>query len=353
MRLEKILALTLITLSLGGNSVVAENTIPTPINNEPQPVHKPVVRSLNTNAPYKNQVSISVRGADRIIQSNGVPSTQSRAIPNSGKRHKIQPQAYRIAPPTVPTMREAPLPANGKIFGFALDGVPFKTSPETFFKNPNDRKWKFSPLSAEETQNLDVNTGHVSKDGAYYYVGVPRKLLRKRGLRPSAHSPLIGWSLDGFPIYALYGYATPSNHRSGLKYLRSSYRLKKGNRPALFSGPGGAHDGTLARDFEFVANRGDLDECNGRFTVTPEFPRGTYAYFLTDDWPTIPRCFKAPPAPLLSAGDLAAKQATGSLRTAPLTVKITVDKKNNDKESFAKRWFRIPFSTSSDKNDKP
>jgi len=26
---------------------------------------------------------------------------------------------------------------------------------------------------------------------------------------------------------------------------------------------------------------GDLDECNGRWCVTPEFPNGTYAYFTT------------------------------------------------------------------------
>jgi hypothetical protein len=30
-------------------------------------------------------------------------------------------------------------------------------------------------------------------------------------------------------------------------------------------------------------NSGDLDQYNGRLTVTPQYPIGTYAYFLTID----------------------------------------------------------------------
>ena len=40
---------------------------------------------------------------------------------------------------------------------------------------------------------------------------------------------------------------------------------------------------------------GDLDQCNGTNVVTPDFPEGTYAYFLTKDWPIIPRCFAGSP----------------------------------------------------------
>jgi len=44
-----------------------------------------------------------------------------------------------------------------------------------------------------------------------------------------------------------------------------------------------------------VKDAGDLDEANGRFGVTPEFPQGTYHYVLTDDFPFIPRQFKGTP----------------------------------------------------------
>ena len=41
--------------------------------------------------------------------------------------------------------------------------------------------------------------------------------------------------------------------------------------------------GTFAEDYEYVKGSGDLDEFNGRFTKTSEYPQGTYAYFLTTD----------------------------------------------------------------------
>ncbi|MFN7138259.1 MAG: YHYH protein [Limisphaerales bacterium] len=77
-----------------------------------------------------------------------------------------------------------------------------------------------------------------------------------------------------------------------LKNLKSSYQLKRSERP---NGPGGKHDGTFVQDYEYVAGSGDLDECNGRFGVTPEFPEGTYYYVLTEDFPFIPRKFKGTP----------------------------------------------------------
>ena len=46
------------------------------------------------------------------------------------------------------------------------------------------------------------------------------------------------------------------------------------------------------QDYEYVAGSGDLDECNGRVGVTPEFPNGTYHYYITDTFPFIQRCVK-------------------------------------------------------------
>ncbi|MBU6180830.1 MAG: YHYH protein, partial [Verrucomicrobia bacterium] len=66
--------------------------------------------------------------------------------------------------------------------------------------------------------------------------------------------------------------------------------------------PGGRHDGAFVQDYECVAGSGDLDECNGRFCLTPEFPEGTYAYFLTDEWPVIPRAFRGSPVSLRAEG---------------------------------------------------
>jgi hypothetical protein len=54
--------------------------------------------------------------------------------------------------------------------------------------------------------------------------------------------------------------------------------------------------GTFAQDYHYVAGSGDLDECNGRTGVTPEFPAGTYFYLITDGYPYVPRCVKGNPA---------------------------------------------------------
>jgi hypothetical protein len=55
--------------------------------------------------------------------------------------------------------------------------------------------------------------------------------------------------------------------------------------------------GTFMQDYEFVAGFGDLDECNGRFGVTPEFPKGVYHYYVTETYPYIQRCVKGTPSP--------------------------------------------------------
>jgi hypothetical protein len=106
---------------------------------------------------------------------------------------------------------------------------------------------------------------------------------------------LIGYAADGFPIYGEYGHEKADDAASPVKKLKSSYHLKKGNRPKGNDGPGGKYDGTFVQDYEFVKGSGDLDECNGRKGVTPEFADGTYYYVVTDAYPFIPRFFRDTP----------------------------------------------------------
>ena len=92
------------------------------------------------------------------------------------------------------------------------------------------------------------------------------------------HSPIIGWSYDGYPIYGPYGYATPEGGFA--RILRSSYKDPNDNiehRPNASIYPAGF----FTQDYEYTRGLGDLDEHNGRFGVTPEYPNGTYAYFTT------------------------------------------------------------------------
>ncbi len=90
------------------------------------------------------------------------------------------------------------------------------------------------------------------------------------------HSPIIGWAYDGNPIYGPYGYENPKDN-STLKKLVSGYTLNTAN---ILNRPSGFNSGFFVEDYKFT-NSGDLDEYNGRYCITPEFPNGVYAYFAT------------------------------------------------------------------------
>ena len=81
-----------------------------------------------------------------------------------------------------------------------------------------------------------------------------------------SHSAVIGVSMDGYPIYGLWGYDINMN----VVEMRSSYQLKEGE-----TGYNGIDD------YEFVQGMGHLDVCNGHFGPTPEFPEGIYHYHST------------------------------------------------------------------------
>ena len=107
-----------------------------------------------------------------------------------------------------------------------------------------------------------------------------------------AHSPIIGWAFDGNPIYGPYGYTDPTNQSSEITRLRTSYRLKTAlvqsetnPTPVRTAGPLLSNEaaGNFVEDYEYVFNLGDLDQYNGRFCKTPDYPTGRYCYFVTID----------------------------------------------------------------------
>ena len=97
------------------------------------------------------------------------------------------------------------------------------------------------------------------------------------------HSPIIGWAYDGNPIYGPYGNGIAiftDGNTGGKKKIVSSY--VKDIETSTLLRPPGFTEGVFTQDYVYKAS-GDLDEYNGRFCITPEFPNGTYAYFSTLD----------------------------------------------------------------------
>ena len=103
------------------------------------------------------------------------------------------------------------------------------------------------------------------------------------------HSPLIGWALDGAPIYGPYGYSNPLDRTSNPTKMVSGYKLLSQNnledeRKSNRNNGGLQTDyslGEFEQDFKWTSRNADLDSNNGRYCKTPEYPEGVYAYFMT------------------------------------------------------------------------
>eukprot|EP01042_Synura_sphagnicola_P029987 gene29987-38645_t len=90
---------------------------------------------------------------------------------------------------------------------------------------------------------------------------------------------LVGWAADGYPVYARYCYSSASDATSALKVCTGSYKLVStpaSGRPSTSWAP----LGWFTQDWTYSSGSGDLDDCNGRTGVTPEFPNGIYYYML-------------------------------------------------------------------------
>ncbi len=166
-----------------------------------------------------------------------------------------------------------------------------------------------------ESPTFDPCNAHQPPTGEYHYHDNPVCLrlqlndnIRKDGNvyselpAPWRHSPILGWAYDGNPIYGPYGYSNPKDPTSPVRRLRSGFKLRgMTQRHSLARWAAELHHvnekldenrygpdvdaghplGWYVEDYDFAG--GDLDLYNGRHTVTPEFPNGTYAYFVTID----------------------------------------------------------------------
>lgn len=172
--------------------------------------------------------------------------------------------------------------SNGVSIFNAKDGVSYN----------NQGIWFQNAIVSEGT-SFDNCLGHPAPNSEYHHHLNPTCLYDDHD--SSVHSPIIGYAFDGFPIYGAYAFET-TNGTGNITRMKSSYQVRNiTTRTTLPNGTtlnasqyGPAVSvnyplGFYLEDFEYIAGLGDLDEHNGRFSVTPEYPQGTYAYFVTLD----------------------------------------------------------------------
>ena len=195
-----------------------------------------------------------------------------------------------------------------------------------------------------ETFNFDPALGHQPNNGAYHNHINPIALRYQLGdnitysastktyaeaATPTAHSPILGWANDGLPIYGPYGYSSAMDSGSGVRRMTTGFTKRDGTLgtvnlattgrttlPVWAASVQGKSQtltvaqygptttatyalgpvsktcsiGTFTEDYEYLGDLGktqgvdfDLNRQNVRFCVTPEFPAGTYAYFVCID----------------------------------------------------------------------
>lgn len=213
--------------------------------------------------------------------------------------------AYTIGPwamnPNIPANQNytfkiirTPTPSTGAGTATQLGAIGLWRNGVTMFNAKDARSYQNRDVWHQnaivvEGPGFDACEGHPAPGGAYHHHLNPTCLYNDHD--STAHAPILGYANDGYPVYGTYGYRNASG-MGGIKSMRSSYRLRNitqrttlpGGTAASSAGPVVSTQyplGYYVEDFEYVAGSGDLDAHNGRFCVTPEYPAGTYAYFVT------------------------------------------------------------------------
>lgn len=275
-----------------------------------------------SNGISANVQNVYYNSTDVYIKTNGIPSypvgpyldgnPNQAGSQNAIFKFPLTPQ-QNTGTATATTLGNIGVFINGVALFDYRDGVSWKSSSNSFAGGPlggtGDGVWNRDAVVYEKA-GFDCAKGHPAGTNYHHHqnpsafkldtqvISTICNLYDSDGLytiNPSQHSPLLGFAYDGFPIYGAYGYAN-TNGTGGIVRMKSGYQLRNitvrntySNGTSVTSGPNVSTTyplGTFREDYEFISHPSDasyLDEHNGRFCVTPEYPNGTYAYFCTVD----------------------------------------------------------------------
>ena len=255
---------------------------------------------------------------------------------------------YRV--PKIPSSYNGNVTTSAGAIGYFVDGVALFDATDTFSYiassgsdgspiggGRGDGVWNRDAY-INEGVTFDAALAHQAMNLHHYHANAPavRHLLggsvdynESTNIYTEnfngTHSPILGWVADGHPVYGPYAYDEPNNPDSSIRRMISGYQKRDGTNgstnlnstgrrslPRWVStlegrstsissnryGPNVSNQYILGHYLEDYAYKGhlgliqgkdyDLDEHNGRFCVTPEFPDGVWAYFTTVEDDGIP-----------------------------------------------------------------
>lgn len=329
-RLPLFLASSLAILALsgcGGDGSSTDSSITLPDSSTPTPSPTPTptptptsVTTADVDCPYSGSYmgdysdagmltatwSWACDGTNRSLTGNGLPDHAVGTFPDAGNPNTISIQTVSGSMTLTPTMgtTNTQIGGPGGASVYARNSVKFDpgtagtcpssmTSPSDCNLANGTDQWRVEALGQDTFDfGEDSNNAHVQPTGEYHYHGMPEGILSNAGASDSNKKMvLIGWAGDGYPVYGRYCYSSAMDATSELKVCTGSYikdTVADSGRPSTSLVPLGA----FLSDWTYSEGSGDLDDCNGRTGVTPEFPDGIYYYMATDSYPYMSRCLK-------------------------------------------------------------
>lgn len=310
--------LTILSAAAKAPSALAAVSAAAPLVTDPAIVNWKLnttgAKAHSANATINSYVSGILTDVDKVaydasyvyVHSSDVPSHDVGPFPGNPAYPADRNRTYRI--PRVPVAATTTHTNVGLgAIGTMVNGVNLFNALDAQTYN-NGGTWH-QVANVFEASSFDSGPGHPAPGqgmpqpgqllaGTYHYHQAPTALinqLRPGGDNSSQHSPLLGFAFDGFPIYGSYGYAN-TDGSGGVVRETSSYQLRNitqrhtlPNGTSLASGQWGPDVsaqyplGSYSEDYVYVAGSGTLDQYDGRIVATPEYPGGTYAYFMPLD----------------------------------------------------------------------
>ena len=231
-------------------------------------------------------LSVSELSNKLLITTNNIVNHTTGTYPSTNNTNFIEDKelTYEIHLRTGenPTSSYAnAVSTSNTIVGIAVNGAVI-TNANTGVTHSDSSSFTYDSFYRNEVDR-DNAGGSPDSNNIYGYVQPSPQTVGLTEWSTTEHSPIVGWSLDGFPIYGPYGYEDRANVSSSIVRLESGYSLKTTNRDNIATGVGGLPTGEFIEDYEWSSNSHGLDQYNGRYGPTPEFPNGTYYYVATID----------------------------------------------------------------------
>ena len=235
----------------------------------------------NTGSEYTSPPTINVVGEGRLGQLtativDGKISTVTIVNPGSGYKEGTTVEI-------IPTGANARL--NAEVHEWKINNVE-RYSTQLGITLNRDMVQIKAPVSIDENRLVGFYPGKkyrsILDDNVKETGGNIVELDPVDDASQFKHSPIIGWAYDGNPIYGPYGNSNAfkvNGSLGGIIRLTSSYVKDVEPNSQLRPTGDGITEGYFSQDWLYNASSGLLDEFNGRFCQTPEFPEGTYAYF--------------------------------------------------------------------------